>query len=221
MGSYRRCQVQRPNITQPRVKTILPPEKRRLPNALGTRTHTQYIRCSTSERVSPLARRSSPAGFSVTRRFRFSDPPLPSPPHFSSPKSACSSGAGGAVPTVSPPHPSGESSTRAPRRVRGSSSASKKRRRFSPSPPSACVSVTATCKKRAVAESSCHRLCVSHEDICSRSSGAASRGRAVELARRLGEARVAVRHAVFAADGVDAQDAEHVRVGGAGALARG
>ena len=37
-------------------------------------------------------------------------PPLPSPPHFSSPKSACSSGAGGAVPTVSPPHPSGESS---------------------------------------------------------------------------------------------------------------
>ena len=48
-------------------------------------------------------------------------------------------------------------------------------RRFPPSPPSACVSVSATCKKRAVAESSCHRLCVSHETIRGRSSGAASR----------------------------------------------
>ena len=51
----------------------------------------------------------------------------------------------------------------------------------------ACVSVTATCKKRAVAESSCHRLCVSHEHICSRSSGAASR----TPARAIGEGRVA------------------------------
>ena len=46
---------------------------------------------------------------------------------------------------------------------------------FPPLPPSACVSVTATCKKRAVVESSCHRLCVSHEHTCSRSSGAVSR----------------------------------------------
>ena len=68
-----------------------------------------------------------------------------------------------------------ERAVRAPRRVRGLACARKKRRRSTPPPPRACVSMTATCKKRAVVESSRHRLCLSHAHKCSQSLRAVSR----------------------------------------------
>ena len=160
-------------------------------------THTHNIRCSTSVIVprpsgfcpshgAPLAGLSPKVCFGVTKVLY---PRHPSP-HFSPPRNQLAQAARAWWHPQYPPQwreQYGRHGLRAwldhahGRRIAG----------FPPS-PSACVSVTATCKKRAVAESSCHRLCVSHELICSRSSGGAASWSPARVIASRGEGRGAL-----------------------------